>query len=137
MAPASQPLAFSSGFNCRSPACGRAVSHSKVGTSDLPNLSHSKVRTSHLRHRPTAVATLPATEVEDGQPEAAHHTQSKAAELVGPEVSRLNIPFVGSGRTGTLAVRQRILQDHIKVRHPSHVELHASCRGLTARRLYE
>lgn len=98
----SQSLAFSGSFS-QSLACWRAVPHSKV---------HIALKRTQL-----AVATLPSTEVDGDQPLTAFGAQRHAAGIARSKVSRLSVPFVGSGRTGTVAVRQRLLQDHIKVHY--------------------
>lgn len=97
----SQPLAFSGSFS-QNIACWRAVSHSKGCIASKPGTL-------------LAVATLPSTEVDGDQPLTAFDAQRHAAGIARSKVSRLSVPFVGSGRTGTVAVRQRLLQDHIKV----------------------
>lgn len=96
-----QSLAFSGSFS-QNVACWRGVSQSKGRISSEPR--------THL-----AVATLPSTKVDGDQPLTAFDAQRHAAGIARSKVSRLSVPFVGSGRTGTVAVRQRLLQDHIKV----------------------
>lgn len=98
----SQSLAFSGSFS-QNLACWRALPHSKARIA---------LKRTHL-----AVATLPSTEVDGDQPLTAFDAQRHAAAIARSKVSRLSVPFVGSGRTGTVAVRQRLLQDHIKVHY--------------------
>ena len=97
----SPSLAFTGAFG-QNIACWHAVSHMRGRIASTPR--------THL-----AVATLPSTEVDGDRQLTAFDAQRHAAGIARSKVSRLTVPFVGSGRTGTVAVRQRLLQDHIKV----------------------
>lgn len=99
----SHALAFSSGVHSRSPASWLAT-------------SNPGAYASYPRNMATAIAPRPATEVDSAQPQTAVDAHPDTVDIASSNASRLAVPFVGSGRTGTVRVRQRLLQDHLKVR---------------------
>lgn len=80
---------------------------------------HNRIPSCTTNNRPSrhlAVAALPsaATEVGDGQPDISVGARSHAVEATRPNVSRLDAPFLRE-RAGTVAIRQRVLQNRLKV----------------------
>lgn len=97
-------LAFSSSCVSPSPlAYPRPVPH----TMDVsPVLKRAKQNDSTV--------TCPDISFEDSLPDALDE-QRDNAQSRKPKVSRLDVPFVGSGRRETVAGRQQLLSHHLKV----------------------